>query len=611
MKYQVLFLFCILPFTAKLQPIDSNYLKALYDRCLDFDENKADSIAIYADIISGEAAKLKYDRGEVLSARLKGLSRDLKGNYDEAIVYYFRSLDAARKLHALNYEIAALTDLALIYVNTKQPLKARYMYLECARLAESEGDIHSIVTAYGNLGAIYNQLKLPDSALFFLNKGLLIAKPYEKLLDISSFYNNIGNVYFEKKENEKALSYFRRNYYRHLQDSNHTDLWYDYLNIGDVLIDQKKFDSAYWYAQQSLLLAKKLESKSKEAESYALLSRLYFKKTDYKSAYDYQQKWYSLDTSLVNGETNKTIAGLQENFNARQREADNKLLQLEIEKAYLRNRIITSLALAAAIIAVLIAVSLIQKRRANKKLMQQNDLINRQNQKLAELNAEKNSLISIVSHDLGTPFASIKMWGQLLQSDADNLTADQQKAIERINQSTAKGELLIRSILDIEKAETNQHKIQLENFDLKVFVESIVADFQPAASGKGIHLHFETPDKHVYMISDKQLVSRICENLFSNAIKYSLPGKNVWISLSGTNDAVRLKVRDEGVGIEKDELPNLFSKYSKISSRPTSGEASTGLGLSIVKRVVDELNGSVCCESEPGKGSLFTVVLKK
>jgi len=142
-------------------------------------------------------------------------------------------------------------------------------------------------------------------------------------------------------------------------------------------------------------------------------------------------------------------------------------------------------------------------------------------------------------------------------------------------------------------------------------VENIVDDFQPAAAGKNIQLHFETPDKHVYLVSDKQLVSRICENLFSNAIKYSPPNKNVWISLSATNDAVNIQVKDEGIGISKDEMPNLFSKYSKISSKPTAGEASTGLGLSIVKRIVDELNGSVFCESEPGKGSLFTVVLKK
>ncbi|MES1224555.1 MAG: HAMP domain-containing sensor histidine kinase, partial [Bacteroidota bacterium] len=400
-------------------------------------------------------------------------------------------------------------------------------------------------------------------------------------------------------------------YSLHLKDGNDADIWIDKLNIADVFIELKNYDSAYVYATQSLQLAQKMNAISKEADSYSMLSKLYFIKGDYKNAYDFQQKWYTIDTSLVNAGTNEAIAGLQERFNAKERAQENILLQSQVEKAQFRTKAITLLALAAAIIAVIIALLLIQKRRANKKLQFKNDFINRQNEKLAELNYEKNSLISIVSHDLSTPFAAIKMWLNILNDDPSNLTEEQKKALERIQQSAGKGEILIRSVLDIEKAETNQHKIQLENFDLKVFVETIVDDFIPAASGKNIQLHFETPDKHVYLVSDKQLVSRICENLFSNAIKYSPPGKNVWISLADANDAVNIKVRDEGVGISKEELPNLFSKYSKISSAPTAGEASTGLGLSIVKRIVQELNGSVFCESEPGKGSLFTVVLKK
>ena len=468
-----------------------------------------------------------------------------------------------------------------------------------------------MVTAYSNLGAIYSLLEQPDSALVFLYKGLAVGKTHENEIDMAGFYNNIGNVYYHKKEFERALSFFRQSSALHVTKAQVADRWLDNLNIADIFIELKKFDSGYVYAMRSLQLAEELNARSKEADSYSMLSKLYSRKGDYKNAYDYQQKWYTIDTSLVNAGTNETIASLQEKFHARQREQENKLLQLEVDKAALRNKAITLLALAALVIAAVVALLLLQKRMANKKLQYKNDFINRQNEKLAELNYEKNALISIVSHDLNTPFAAIKMWLNILEDDTSNLTGEQKKAVERIKQSSGKGELLIRSILDVEKAETNQHKVQLENFDLKVFVESIVVDFEPAASGKNIQLHFETADKHIYLVSDKQLVSRICENLFSNAIKYSNPGKHVWISLSDGNDAVNIKVKDEGVGIPREELPNLFSKYSKISTTPTAGESSTGLGLSIVKRIVDELNGSVFCESEPGKGSLFTVVLKK
>ena len=611
MKYCLLFLLIVRSLNVLPQKTDTSYLKALYDRCIDFDESKADSLKIYARFIAKEAALLHYDRGEVLSSRLNGIAEDLRGNYDSAIVYYFQSLEAARKLHAANYEESALSDLAYLYVNTKQPFKAKEIYLQSVKMAESGKDFHRVIIGYGNLGAVYNQLKNYDSALYFLNKGLDLAKSNALKINISTFYNNLGNVYYQKKEYNKALGYFLRNHALHVVDSNYADLWIDNLNIADVFIEMKNPDSGYVYAMQTLQMAQQMKARSKEADSYAMLSKLYSRKGDYKMAYDYQQKWYSIDTSLVNTGTNEAIAGLQERFNAKQREQDNRLLQTLVEKEHFRNKAITLLALAAAIIAIIITLLLIQKRRVNKKLQYKNDFINRQNEKLAELNYEKNSLISIVSHDLSTPFAAIKMWLNILDDDNTNLTEEQKKAVERIRQSASRGELLIRSILDVEKAETNQHKIELENFDLKVFVENIVDDFQPAASGKNIHLHFETPDKHVYLVSDKQLVSRICENLFSNAIKYSPPNKNVWISLSATNDAVNIQVKDEGIGISKEEMPNLFSKYSKISSKPTAGEASTGLGLSIVKRIVDELNGSVFCESEPGKGSLFTVVLKK
>lgn len=611
MKYLFIFLCILLSLAALPQKVDTNYLKALYDRCLDFDESKTDSLKICADLIAREAARLHYDRGAVLSSRLYGIAEDLKGHYDSALVFYLQSLEEAHKLHAANYEESALTDLAYVYVNTKQPEKAKEIYLQSVQLAEAGKDLRRVTIGYGNLGAVYNQLKQYDSALYFLNKGLALAKPHEDKIDITSFYNNLGNVYYGKKDYSKALGFFQRIYALHTRDSSLADLWTDDLNIADVFIEMQNTDSGYVYAMQALRLAKKLNARSKEADSYSMLSKLYSRKGDYKIAYDYQQKWYNIDTSLVNTGTNETIAGLQEKFNAKEREQANRLLQAQVEKEHFRNKAITLLALAAAIIAIIIALLLIQKRRANTKLQYKNEFINRQNEKLAELNFEKNSLISIVSHDLSTPFAAIKMWLNILDDDTSNLTEEQKKSIERIRQSAGKGELLIRSILDVEKAETNQHKVELENFDLKVFVENIVGDFQPAASGKNIQLHFETPEKHVYLVSDKQLVSRICENLFSNAIKYSPPDKNVWISLADSNDAVNIKVKDEGVGINPDELPNLFSKYSKISSKPTAGEASTGLGLSIVKRIVEELNGSVFCESEPGKGSLFTVVLKK
>ena len=552
-----------------------------------------------------------------MALRLFGYYFENKADYGKSIDYYLQSLDEARKTGDGQGEISALTDLAAVYTqDMKQPQKAKEFYLECVKLNKRRGNDHDLINTYTNLGAIYLKLGLYDSVLYFLHEGLRIGKPLEKQgkEDLSSLYNNMGNCYYYLKEYDKSLVYFRNNYDHHISETGLTgksDLWLDALNLADSYSEDKKFDSAAKYGDLSLSLANELESRSKQMDSYQVLAKFYHHKGDYRKAWEFQRKWYELDTALVNTDTYKTIAELEEKYETRQRETEKLLLQAEIAQQKFHFNIMLIMAASLLLVAIAAALAFVTKRKVNRKLQATNDLVTRQNERLSELNYEKNSLISIVSHDLSTPFASIGMWSQLLRSDMDNLTDEQKKALARIEQATGYGEKLIRHILDVEKAQTNQHKVSLENLDLRVFAESIIEDFLPVASKKEIQLHLDFPSRSLYFLSDRQLLSRMLENLLSNAIKYTGSGKNVWMSVSEERDAVSIKVRDEGVGIEQDELPHLFSKYSKITSQPTNGEPSTGLGLAIVKRIVEELNGQISCESSPGSGSVFTVVLKK
>ena len=593
---------------------DTNHLKFIYDQCLDFDESKTDSLCYYASFIEKESQKIGFKKGAVLSLRLKGLCEEFKYEYENAIDYYLQSLDEARRLKEVAYEIAALSDLAIAYANIGRPLQAKDFYQQCAALALKSDEIYTVVTSYNNLGVIYTQLGQYDSALIFLNEGLRLGKEEGRgQIDPSSTYNNIGNAWFKKKQFNIAEEYFLMNYRKHLHTpEDAVPLWTDHINLADVYIELKEFDSALYHANRAVDLASNtIKAKRKEADSYSIMAKLYERKGAYEKAYQYLVKWHNLDTALVNGNTQDKIAELQERFNAKERDAQNKLLLEQMEKERYRNRSITLLAFGLGIIGLLVAIAFVIKRNANRRLTINNEMIKRQNQRLEELNYEKNSLIGIVSHDLATPFATIQMWGQLLQSDQQTFNADQQKAVNRIIQAGEHGQQLIQRILDVEKADIGNYKLNLEHFDITVFIESLTESLRPAAGNKSIQLHADTPGKSVYVLSDKQLVHRIVENLVSNAIKFSPKGRNVWVAISEEGDRVHIKVRDEGQGIDKDELPLLFSKYSKLSTKPTAGEASTGLGLSIVKRIVEELNGKIFCESEAGKGSLFTVILKK
>ena len=100
---------------------------------------------------------------------------------------------------------------------------------------------------------------------------------------------------------------------------------------------------------------------------------------------------------------------------------------------------------------------------------------------------------------------------------------------------------------------------------------------------------------------------QVLENLVSNAVKYSPPGKNIFVRLKRHAEAVRVEVQDEGPGLSAEDQKKLFGKFARLSAKPTGGEHSTGLGLSIVKKMVEAMNGRVWCESELGRGATFIV----
>lgn len=611
----VLLFFCLLTGTFLSAQPDSAAIQRLYYRAAHLTD--ADSVKYYADYLE-RLYPVGVNSGiNIMVLRLHGWYYENRGDFTKALNNYYQALDSARKYNYLGRQTELLADLAAVYTSDmKQPQKAKSIYQECVRITRKLGDAHSLIQAYCNLGAIYNRLGLYDSALIFLKEGMRIGKPLEDQgkENLSEIYNNIGNTYYYQKKFPESIAWFRLNYNRDLGThlpSHLADLWVDALNMADSYSESAAYDSAEKYGELSLQLATQQESRSKQSDSYQILSTLARHRGDYKKAFDYQSKWYALDTALVNSETYKSIAELEQKYEARKRENEKLVLQAEIAQQKFHNRIVSIMAISLLLIAIAAAILFVIKRRANQQLSATNNLIVRQNEKLSELNYEKNSLISIVSHDLSTPFATISMWQQLLQNEQDNLSASQRKALDRIGQATRYGENLIRHILNVEKAQTNQRMVQLENLDLRIFAESVLDEFSPVAAKKDIQLHLECPNRSIYFLSDRQLLGRMLENLLSNAIKYTTQGKNVWISVSEEKDAVSIRISDEGVGIPQEELPHLFSKYSKISSRPTAGESSTGLGLAIVKRICEELNGKISCESSLGKGTVFTVVLKK
>lgn len=231
-----------------------------------------------------------------------------------------------------------------------------------------------------------------------------------------------------------------------------------------------------------------------------------------------------------------------------------------------------------------------------------------QNQVQADLNREKKQLITLVSHDLKGPFNRIFALTQLLEMGPSNFTEEQKEYLNKMYQIIGDGLNMVRNLVDVRKIEEKGLDPYPEKFDLPKSLNSIVKQYNVLAEKKKIAIKYSAPDK-LEMTTDKNYVSRIMENLLSNAVKFSQPGKEVTVSLSTDGTRATISVADQGPGLNANDLANLYQKFMKLTPRPTGGESSQGLGLSIVKQLVGCMEGDVKCESTVDVGSTFTVTL--
>ena len=237
--------------------------------------------------------------------------------------------------------------------------------------------------------------------------------------------------------------------------------------------------------------------------------------------------------------------------------------------------------------------------------------LEKRNKNLVELNEEKNHLIKILAHDLRSPINQISGFAQLIKLEDKGLTGDQKDLIDQITDATVRLNSMISKILDVDAVESNQVNLKFETIDLQALVRRVLNGFKKAADQKSINLTFNNPPETITLHSDELYLTQVLENLVSNALKFSPQKKCVCIQLTNGRDYVQIKVKDEGPGFTEKDQRNLFKKFQRLSAQPTADEQSTGLGLSIVKKYVELMNGKVWCESKPGEGATFIVQFSK
>jgi two-component system sensor histidine kinase/response regulator len=228
--------------------------------------------------------------------------------------------------------------------------------------------------------------------------------------------------------------------------------------------------------------------------------------------------------------------------------------------------------------------------------------------RLREMNDEKNEFMGIAAHDLRSPLNAIKGYAEMVLEDTE-IGQENAGLVKSIHDAATRMAGMVQNLLDANRIERGELQLNLAATELGNLLASVVETQRPRAAAKEQSLTLESSVTTAVACVDSVVMLQVLENLVSNAVKYSPAGRRIWMRLKQPDSTIRIEVQDEGPGLSTEDQKRLFGKFARLSAKPTGGEHATGLGLSIVKRMVEAMNGKVLCESELGKGATFIVEL--
>ncbi len=556
----------------------------------------------------------------------------LQGDHARSYDNYMRAIEIFEALEdkdAMSYGYKSLAELYLTQNNYE---KAIQMSKKALELRESVNNTHGQISVLNEMAEIYLEKGDFDNVVHYYEEAMLRASAIQDLAMMSNIYLGISDAYCVQDRYDLALDEAMKAQEIERQINNQDLENRTNLLFGKLLFRLNRFDEAEAYLDE---LMKELENSndlSLEREAAYYQALLYKATGRYELAFEKFQRHHTLDKTLESAENARMIERLEARIEIESKDRENQLLVAENamkeateDRLRMQNVLLLVGILAAAIIVMILYFMNKKRLEANRKLIQknnfiasqrgeiknQNEQIARQNEKLKlrnerlkSLNNEKDTLMNILAHDLKAPFNRIKGLTQLLE--LTELSEEQKKYTQMLDNSTLNGLNLIRDLLEVSAFSDEERKPTMAELSLVKQLHEKKENFRTEAESKHIRLKILLDDD-VYIPADPSYLSRILDNLISNAIKFSNPGKEVILS-GGRKDGVPyVSVKDFGPGFSKKDRENLYHKFARLSAQPTAGESSNGLGLAIVKILVDSLEGEIELISNPGEGSEFII----
>lgn len=469
-------------------------------------------------------------------------------NFEKTEYYIKKAADAKLAIKDYTYYTVILSNLAALYIRDHRYDDAFKILFEAEKVLIKENEQRFLPHIYNSLGANY-ELAYPqsDSAEFYYAKSLKSGLSYNDNLVITSSSHNLGKLYLKQKKYTKAL---------------------EFLN------NAKEYN--------------KNQAPSKYLEGiYATISQAYDSIGDYKNAYLYKKMQFDVNQEIFNVENKKALEELEINYQTQKKEVQIQQQQKEIEQGKNQRNSIIFIAVVVFFIFLFVVLFIFQRRKTRRILEQ-----------------EKLKLFENIVHEIRTPLTLITGPLERIRKNPDENIDEYIRLMENNSQKLIH---LINELLDASKLGKGKYRLSNQTGNIHHFIQNIINGFSVEAGSKQMELRFQQKNDLSLHNFPSNALEKIITNLVGNAVKYCPEKSIIEIKSEVKNNVLYLEINDNGRGIPKNEQKKIFDRFYRGKNNPEQN--GTGIGLSLVKELIELLNGEIRFESKLQSGTSFYITI--
>ncbi len=586
---------------------DACYYASSYDNAIANYQKSNDHYLVAGDTL-----------GLIEVANSIGLSYYYLQQFEQSAHHFFEGLRMAEKIENREQIAFLLANMGMVHISMMN-LRAAINYYRKALAINSElKRTESIAVNLNGIGISYFWMEKPDSANVYYRKALAVFRETGNQKRVAVLLNNIANICASNNDSiDKAFVYYREaeKIFNELGSKENEACVIE--GLGNAYRRKGLYQEAIGNYQRGLEMLKTIPPDYQLLQLYySELALTYEALGDYKKALQYERVKTQYADSLLNKERLEQIEIIEKQYETEKKEAEIGRLKAEQELSVARRKQDQYFKILGFVTAFFLFVAFAytfylfkQKKKNNEALAMKNRQISKSEEELSLLNAAKNKFFSIIAHDLKSPFHTVMGYSQLLSKEYHQYSdEDREKFAGNIYKSANTIFRLLSNLLDWSRSQTDRLLFNPVSIEFVLIYGNVYNLLKSNADEKKIAVCADF-DEGQEVFADPVMLETIVRNLVGNAIKYTYEGGEIVVSIRQSDNEFIISVKDNGVGINPENLEKLFQIDSKVKQKGTHNEDGTGIGLILCKELTDKHRGRIWAENVPEGGSVFYVAL--